>query len=45
MYEAGYAYAIVGSAGPVDFYVKSSGAMTIPDCTPGEYKNMVSFSK
>ena len=23
MYEAGYAYAIVGSAGPVDFYVKS----------------------
>lgn len=40
MYEAGYAYAIVGWAGPVDFYAKASGAMVIPDSSPGEYRNL-----
>ncbi len=41
MGEAGYAYAIVGSAGPADFYAKTSGAIPIPDCWPGEYRNLV----
>lgn len=40
MYEQGYAYAIVGWAGPVDFYVKTSEAMVIPDSFPGEYRNL-----
>jgi len=30
MKAQGYAYAIIGSAGPVDFYVKAAGAMPIP---------------
>lgn len=42
MYEQGYAYAIIGDAGPVDFYAKVSDAVVIPDCFPGEYKNLVS---
>lgn len=41
MYEMGYAYAIIGDAGPVDFYTKTSGAVVIPDCFPGEYRNLV----
>lgn len=41
MYEAGYAYAIIGDAGPVDFYAKVSGAAVIPDCWPGEFQNLV----
>lgn len=41
MYEAGYAYGIIGDAGPTEFYAKVSGAVVIPDCWPGEYRNMV----
>lgn len=40
MYECGYAYGIVGAAGPVGFYQKQANAMVIPDCWPGEYKNL-----
>lgn len=35
--ELGYAYAIVGAAGPVDYYVKTLGAFPIPGSTPGIY--------
>lgn len=42
MYEMGYAYAIIGDAGPEKFYEKNCGAVVIPDCHPGEYKNLVS---
>lgn len=45
MYESGYAYAIVGGAGPVDFYAKASGATVIPDCWPGEYHNLVKIEE
>lgn len=45
MYESGYAYAIVGDAGPVNFYAKVSDTLTIPDCFPGEYKNLVTDLK
>lgn len=33
----GYAYAIIGAAGPVDFYVKTVGGIPIPDSEPGLY--------
>jgi len=41
LWDQGYAYAIIGAAGPVDFYVKSVNASVIPDSTPGIYTDMV----
>lgn len=41
MYEDGYAYAIIGSVGPKDFYVKNCRAIEIPNSTPGIYANMI----
>lgn len=35
--ELGYAYAIIGGAGPTDFYEKTLGAIPIPDSDPGGY--------
>lgn len=35
--DMGYAYAIIGGAGPVDFYAKTVGATVIPDSVPGVY--------
>ena len=35
--EMGYAYAIIGGAGPVEFYAKHCGATVIPDSEPGIY--------
>ncbi|MCE5314341.1 MAG: GNAT family N-acetyltransferase [Armatimonadota bacterium] len=37
LYEYGYAYAIIGGAGPVDFYLKCCSSMVIPDSVPGIY--------
>lgn len=37
----GYGYAIIGDAGPVEFYRKTAGAVEIPDSTPGIYKSML----
>jgi GNAT superfamily N-acetyltransferase len=39
----GYAYAVIGWAGPVDFYRKAVGAIVIPDQTepPGVYRGML----
>jgi hypothetical protein len=42
LWDLGYAYAIIGAAGPVDFYVKSVNAIVIPDSTPGIYTDMLS---
>ena len=39
--DMGYAYAIIGAAGPVDFYVKTVGATVIPDSTPSIYNDMI----
>ena len=39
--EMGYAYGIIGGAGPVDFYVKAAGAIPIPDSAPGIYVDML----
>ena len=35
----GYAYAIIGSAGPGEFYAKAAGAITIEGSTPGIYRD------
>lgn len=37
----GYAYGIIGSAGPTEFYAKTVGATEIPGSTPGIYKGML----
>ncbi len=37
----GYAYAIIGSAGPVAFYENAVGATVIPDSSPGIYVDML----
>jgi predicted N-acetyltransferase YhbS len=34
----GYGYAVIGSAGPAEFYSKSAGAIAIPDSTPGLWR-------
>lgn len=36
--EAGYAYAIIGSVGPVGFYENTVGALVIPGSDPGIYR-------
>lgn len=41
MREAGYAYAIIGDPGPVDFYLKRLDAMVIPKSSPGIYRGML----
>ncbi|PIE66696.1 MAG: GNAT family N-acetyltransferase [Deltaproteobacteria bacterium] len=38
MAEAGYAYAIIGGAGPVDFFETCVGATPISGSTPGIYR-------
>jgi predicted N-acetyltransferase YhbS len=35
--EMGYAYAIIGAAGPTEFYEKAVGATEIPGSSPGIY--------
>jgi GNAT superfamily N-acetyltransferase len=39
--ELGYVYAIIGRAGPVEFYQKTVGAIVIPDSDPGVYTNLL----
>ena len=41
MREAGYAYAVIGDPGPVEFYQKRLDALPIPKSTPGLYKGML----
>jgi GNAT superfamily N-acetyltransferase len=41
MREAGYAYGVIGGAGPVDFYTKRLNAFVIPGSDPGIYKGML----
>ena len=42
--EMGYVYAIIGAAGPVDFYQKAVGAIVIPDSEPGIYTDILKDS-
>lgn len=39
--ELGYVYAIIGRAGPVEFYKKTVGAIVIPDSDPGIYTDLL----
>lgn len=39
--EMGYAYAIIGRAGPIGFYESTAGAAIIPDSDPGIYTNLL----
>lgn len=41
----GYGYAIIGDAGPMEFYARAVGAVAIPDSTPGIYKGLLRQSK
>lgn len=41
MREMGYAYAVIGDPGPVDFYMKRLDALFIPGSSPGIYRGMV----
>jgi predicted N-acetyltransferase YhbS len=41
MKAQGYAYAIVGSAGPVDFYINAAGAMPIPSDKEDIYQGLL----
>lgn len=41
MRQAGYAYAIIGDPGPMDFYKKRLDALEIPKSTPGLYAGML----
>ena len=42
MREAGYGYAVIGGVGPAKFYERVTGAIEIPDSTPGVYAGMLS---
>jgi len=44
MKEEGYGYAVIGGAGPVDFYAKQVGAVEIPDSVPGIYRGLLGSS-
>lgn len=41
MYAAGYAYAVIGGAGPAKFYERCCGAVVIEDSVPGYYRNLL----
>jgi hypothetical protein len=41
MREAGYAYAIIGAAGPIAFYEQLVGATRIPGSRPGPYRGLL----
>ena len=43
--EMGYAYGIIGGAGPVEFYERAVGATLIPDSTPGIYADPIRRSQ
>jgi GNAT superfamily N-acetyltransferase len=42
--ELGYVYAVIGNAGPTDFYQRTVGAMLIPDSEPGIYVDLLKKS-
>jgi GNAT superfamily N-acetyltransferase len=41
MYAEGYAYAIIGGAGPQEFYARTAGATVIEGSSPGIYRGML----
>jgi len=45
MKRKGYGYAIIGDAGPQEFYARTVGAVVIPDSAPGIYKGLLGRTK
>lgn len=43
LHEMGYAYAVIGAAGPVEFYKKAVNAIEIPDSFPGIFEPVFIF--
>jgi len=43
MWAQGYGYAVIGGAGPTEFYTKMVGATAIPDSIPGVYTGMLGY--
>lgn len=41
MFAQGYGYAIIGWAGPTEFYTRFCGATVIPDSEPGVYRGLL----
>ncbi len=41
LWHLGYAYAIVGAAGPVAFFERVAGATVIPGSVPGPYRGLL----
>ena len=41
MRDAGYAYAIIGDPGPIDFYRKRLDTIEVPNSKPGHYAGML----
>ncbi|PYI57457.1 GNAT family N-acetyltransferase [Paenibacillus flagellatus] len=41
MYDEGYGYAVIGGAGPTEFYAKTIGAIPIEGSAPGIYRGML----
>jgi GNAT superfamily N-acetyltransferase len=41
LYDLGYAYGIIGAAGPVEFYKKTVGAIVIEGSVPGIYADLL----
>ncbi len=39
--ELGYVYAVIGGAGPTEFYERAVGAIVIPDSEPGIYVDLL----
>ena len=39
--DMGYVYAIIGAAGPIDFYQATVGATIIPDSEPDIYTDLL----
>jgi len=44
MKNDGYAYAVIGWAGPIDFFKKNANAILIPDSEPGIYENLLKYN-
>ncbi|MAS35577.1 MAG: GNAT family N-acetyltransferase [Anaerolineaceae bacterium] len=45
MYAEGFGYAIIGAAGPVDFYARAVNATVIEGSSPGIYRGMLTGKK
>jgi GNAT superfamily N-acetyltransferase len=45
MHAQGYAYGVIGGAGPVEFYRRSVGAIPIEGSVPGIYRGMLPLAQ